>query len=145
MWGRIPESRTSISDVIRSVHTQLLEAEQDRRDRQLEPLFETKGLTLEIQFLVASEKELKGGVKAWVVEAGASGRRTSSSTHKMILELGVVTPGQPHPKPETQQEYGDAKRQFRDKDLAGLTGMYPREPWDKGSADAQDEDDAGAK
>ena len=58
--------------------------------------FEVGEITLEIQVEVERNIEASGGVSFWVVELGAQGSRTATSTHKITIPLKPIRkPGEP--------------------------------------------------
>ncbi|WP_175408976.1 trypco2 family protein [Streptomyces sp. TRM64462] len=74
-----------LADAIASVRDQLIDAA--RRATGHPVAFEMGEIQME--FTIELRKELKGGtkVKAWVVEAGADGTRTSGRTHRVAFTL----------------------------------------------------------
>ncbi|MEV7426143.1 MULTISPECIES: trypco2 family protein [unclassified Streptomyces] len=74
-----------LADAIESVRDQLLDAATRATGRPL--AFEVGDI--EMEFTLELRKEVKGGLKvrAWVVEAGADGARTSGHTHKVAFTL----------------------------------------------------------
>ncbi|MEW1721792.1 trypco2 family protein [Streptomyces sp. NPDC093109] len=74
-----------LADAIQSVRDQLLDAATRATGQPM--AFEVGDIQME--FTLELRKEIKGGlkVKAWVVEAGADGARTSAHTHKVAFTL----------------------------------------------------------
>ncbi|GGT37747.1 trypco2 family protein [Streptomyces purpureus] len=77
--------RIELADAIASVRDQLVEAAT--RSSGLPLSFEVGDIDME--FTIELRKEVKGSgkVKAWVVEAGADGSRTSGQTHRVSFTL----------------------------------------------------------
>ncbi|WP_240134258.1 trypco2 family protein [Streptomyces sp. MUM 178J] len=77
-----------LADAIQSIRDQLLEAAALGTGQPLD--FEVGDIQME--FTLELRKEVKGGtkVKAWVVEAGADGTRTTGHTHKVAFTLKPV-------------------------------------------------------
>ncbi|MFI1400625.1 trypco2 family protein [Streptomyces sp. NPDC020681] len=74
-----------LADAIQSVRDQLIEAATRSAGRPV--VFEVGDIQME--FTIELRKEVKAGakVKAWVVEAGADGTRTTGQTHKVAFTL----------------------------------------------------------
>ncbi|MFF3404040.1 trypco2 family protein [Streptomyces sp. NPDC002659] len=74
-----------LADAIQSVRDQLLDAATRATDQPL--AFEVGDIQME--FTIELRKEASGGlkVKAWVVEGGADGARTTGHTHKVAFTL----------------------------------------------------------
>jgi hypothetical protein len=74
-----------LADAIQSVRDQLLDAATRATGAPM--AFELGDIQME--FTLELRKEIKGGtkVKAWVVEAGTDGTRTTGHTHKVAFTL----------------------------------------------------------
>jgi hypothetical protein len=60
-------------------------AAEDAEDAALR--FELGAVQLEAEFAVQRTGSADGRIRFWVVEAGASGQRTNSTTHRVTLSL----------------------------------------------------------
>jgi len=71
--------RLGLSDFIKSVRAELIEASTHEGD----PILELKDVELEVSFVVG--KNAKGGVKLWVVDAGGEYSKQQTQTVKLTM------------------------------------------------------------
>jgi hypothetical protein len=74
-----------LADAIRVLRRELVDAVEKGRDEQLR--FRIESIELELQAALTREAGAKGGLKAWVFELGAEGRRETASTQTVTLTL----------------------------------------------------------
>ncbi|WP_335983577.1 MULTISPECIES: trypco2 family protein [Streptomycetaceae] len=80
-----------LADAVEAVRAGLMEGAV--RGAGAEVRFEVGEIRMEFTVELQRTRTGRGGVKAWIVEAGAEGSRTSGSTHTVALTL--------HPKSAT--------------------------------------------
>ena len=110
-----------IANVIRAVHAELIKSEQMREKSGLEALFRTKQFELELNFVVSSSAEGRGGIELKVVgllglDVGGGGEIKQEQIQKIKLVFETVEgeplgtlPG-PRPRPGM---YPDTKPKFQ--------------------------------
>ncbi len=79
-----------IKDLIRQIHTELIESQQERESKGTPTLFEVKKLTIEAHFVVSDEREVETGIGLSLIKAGLNGNYKNEEVHKITLELGVT-------------------------------------------------------
>ncbi len=79
------EGRIELANLISMLRDELDLAQQ--RARNTSPQLVVQGIDLEVSFSFTKEAGAKGGVKFWVVEAGAEGKLGSERVHKVTLHL----------------------------------------------------------
>jgi len=79
-----------IKDVLHAVRAQLIEAEQERINRGLMPLFQVQSLDLELQAIVEEDNKTKGSAEIKIVGAGFERSSRQQHTTKITLHLQTV-------------------------------------------------------
>jgi hypothetical protein len=74
-----------LSEAINAVRNELLEAK--RLGEGTEMPFDVGDIEIEFSFTLTKERSAQGGVKVWVLEAGASGTSGSATVHKVTVGL----------------------------------------------------------
>lgn len=82
--------KVSFGEMIRAISDDLREGQTERIADGLPPLFKVNSLELEVNFVIEKSEDAKGGVKFWVIEAGAGVGSKHSTTHKAKLQLEVA-------------------------------------------------------
>ena len=109
-----------IAKVIRAVHDELIESELMRKKTGVEGLFRTKQLELELNFVVSSSTEGRGGIELQVVglggfNLGGGGEIKQEQIQKIKLVFETIKgapgelPARP-PKPVTSPLYPKVAR-----------------------------------
>jgi len=84
-----------VKDLIRRVHQELLESQQEREKSGEHPIFEVESLTIEVNFVIVQSKEAKGevGFKLITVAEGDLGGTKSyqqQQIQKITLSLTAL-------------------------------------------------------
>jgi hypothetical protein len=84
-----------IANVIRAVHEELIESERMRREQGLQGLFRTKQFALELNFVVSSSAEGRGGIELQVVglfgfDLGGRGEIKQEQIQKIKLVFETI-------------------------------------------------------
>ncbi|MFG2500421.1 trypco2 family protein [Streptomyces sp. NPDC048441] len=74
-----------LAEMIAQLRGELAAAMVAAKDEELR--FELGAVELEAEFAVQRSAGADGRIRFWVVEAGASGQRMNSSTHRVTLSL----------------------------------------------------------
>ncbi|MEU6677455.1 trypco2 family protein [Streptomyces sp. NPDC046925] len=74
-----------LAEMIAQLRGELAAAMAAAQDEELR--FELGPVQLEAEFAVQRSEAADGRIRFWVVEAGASGQRTASTTHRVTLSL----------------------------------------------------------
>lgn len=83
---------TPLSDIVEALRNDLVQS-AEHRPAGWEPLFEVTEATVEVQVVFERNKEVKGGLKAYVVDISAGGAEKSTSGHKVTLKLVPAAAG----------------------------------------------------
>lgn len=84
------DSLIGLPDAIRSLRIQLYEAMQEGERKALR--FRVDPVELEFEVQVTQESGVEGGIKFWVISAGAKGSRATAASHRIKLILHPLTP-----------------------------------------------------
>jgi hypothetical protein len=85
------DSLIGLPDAIRSLRMQLYEAMREGGREALR--FRVDPVELEFEVEVTREAGVEGGVKFWVISAGAKGTVATAATHRIKLTLHPQSPG----------------------------------------------------
>ena len=85
------EENLSFSDIIRTVHKDLILSENMRIDTQMEPLFKVSSLTLEINFVVEKLNNKSRELNLKVVTLGSTKNINHSEINKVTLHLEALS------------------------------------------------------
>lgn len=88
--SKLDNKNVLVKDLIRQIHTELIESQQERQDSGHPPLFEVKKLTIEAHFVVSNERDIDTGIGLTLVKAGLNRNYKKEEVHKITLELGVT-------------------------------------------------------
>ena len=83
------DDRIPLAQAIQGLREELLEAM--RAGSQAEIRFGVSGVEMEFEVEASRAAEAEGGVKFWVVNAGAKGTTSSATTQRLKLSLVPVT------------------------------------------------------
>jgi hypothetical protein len=78
-----------VADAVRALRDELTAAIAAGRDEDLR--FRVGPVEMEFQVAVARETSGSGKIRFWVVDMGASGKVTSTATHKVKLSLEPIS------------------------------------------------------
>jgi hypothetical protein len=78
-------SEPDLSDILRKVHSELLRSESRRESQGVPSLFALTEFTLELNFVLKSESQNRGGFDLKVVTAGAESKYASEKVQKITL------------------------------------------------------------
>ena len=78
----------TLSEAIQNLRGELLVAMQAAPGEALQ--FRLGPIEMELEVEVTRELSAKGGLKWWLIEAGAEAKRASSATHKIKLVLEPI-------------------------------------------------------
>lgn len=76
-----------INQLLRQVHTALLDAQSERLKNNEAAIFEVDSLTLEVHFVAIEEASAKGGFDFKIVSAGVGQKFDEQQVHKVVLNL----------------------------------------------------------
>ena len=82
-------SNITLSEAIQNLRSELLAAMQADASEALR--FRLGPIEMELEVEVTREVSGKGGLKWWLIEAGAEAKRGTSATHKIKLVLEPIT------------------------------------------------------
>ncbi|MEF1330606.1 trypco2 family protein [Vibrio sp. M260121] len=82
-----------IKELVRQVHNELYESQEERELQGQDALFEVEKLTIEANFIVTDSETESGGIDFKLLKYNAGGSSKNERVHKVILEL--VTPSKP--------------------------------------------------
>ena len=85
MSGAGQDGRIELSAAVRAVRRELLAAAQEGAGEPLR--FEVGPIQMEFTVELTAEAGVSGGVRAWVLNAGAEARATRGSTHRVSFTL----------------------------------------------------------
>lgn len=78
-----------IKELIRRVHDELIESQEEREINGIAPLFTVKDMTIEVNFVAEKSLSAKGGLDFKVVTVGGNTDIKSQQIHKITLNLEV--------------------------------------------------------
>lgn len=78
-------SEPDLSDILRKVHSELLRSESRRESQGVPSLFALSEFTLELNFVLKSESQNRGGFDLKLVTAGAESKYASEKIQKITL------------------------------------------------------------
>jgi hypothetical protein len=81
----VAEQLVGLADAVRALRAELNAAVEEGRDEAIR--FELGTVQMEFLVEVAKEAGADAGIRFWVVSLGAKGGVTSTSTHRVTLEL----------------------------------------------------------
>jgi hypothetical protein len=84
------EQGIPLADLIEAVRDEMEEAAARARHRRLQ--FEVQDLQLEVEVATTGTKGVDGGLKLWVLTAGAKASRENAATQKVSIKLSAVSP-----------------------------------------------------
>jgi hypothetical protein len=86
---QMAEAGIPLADLVDAVRAELEIAATSARDKRLQ--FEVQEVQLEVEVATTGSREGGGGLKIWVVTAGAKASKTDTATHKVTLTMTAVT------------------------------------------------------
>lgn len=115
--GAGPIRSLFIKELIRRVHQELVESQQEREASGQPPIFQVQQMTVEVNFVITESSEAKGGLEFKVitvggVDLGGSKGYQQQQVHKITLLLSALP-------------YDDAAK-LKDLEESG-SGVLPRE------------------
>ncbi len=87
----------SFGDMVGAISRDLKKSQANREANKQSPLFKVDSLELEVNFAVAKDTTVDGGIKFWVIQAGAGVASKQSTTHKAKLHLKLNRGGEDDP------------------------------------------------
>lgn len=88
------ETDVSLREMIAALRTELAEAQAEGKHKL--PRFQIESSEIEVKVTVTREAKLNGGVKFWVINAGAEGKDAQETAVILKLKLNVFD-GEPEP------------------------------------------------
>ena len=82
-----PKISLPLKEIIRSIHCQLIESENERKDMKLPAAFHVKNVELEMNFIIEREFETQAEANIVVVDANSSYKYRKEEVHKIKLTL----------------------------------------------------------
>jgi hypothetical protein len=80
----------SIKELIQAVRNELVESENERRQKKIDPLFVVDSLKIEVNFVVENKKDTGGKFNLQVVDIGRNVVYTEQQIHKITLDLKTI-------------------------------------------------------
>jgi hypothetical protein len=78
-----------IKELIRKVHQELIDSQNERESNGMDPLFYVKDLTIEANFIVETEVNGGGGIRFGIVSINGGAKYNSHQVHKITLTLST--------------------------------------------------------
>ena len=78
-----------IKDIIRQVHKELIESQEEREAEGQEPLFTVESLKIEANFVAVDDKHAETGFGFHLLKAGANISYKKEQIHKITLNLTI--------------------------------------------------------
>ena len=138
MWGKKKESKKSnrvieslfIKELIRRVHQELLESQEEREKSNQAPLFKVEEMTIEVNFVAIESKEMKGGLDFKVIAIGgvdlSKGKKyQQQQIHKITLTLRAIPSGHDETDKVSPRENGGKGVPRGVFPYGGLPGSFP--------------------
>lgn len=85
MSGLEPSAQIELSAAVRAIRRELTEAAAQAEGEQVR--FEVGPIEMEFTVELTHEAGVKGGVRAWVLSAGADARASHAATHRISVTL----------------------------------------------------------
>ena len=85
----VKDERIGLPETIRSLRAELAQAMEEGAGQELQ--FRVGAVELEFEVQVSRETGAEGGIKFWVVSAGARGTTATASTHRVKICLQPQT------------------------------------------------------
>ena len=85
MSGSGYDGRVELSAAVRAIRRELLAAAQEGADEPVR--FEVGPIEMEFTVELTAEAGVNGGVRAWVLNAGAEAKASRGSTHRVCFTL----------------------------------------------------------
>ena len=83
------EKSLFIKDLVRQVHKELLESQQEREAKGDSALFKVEKLTIEANFIVTDDQQTSAGIGFHLLKADAKVNYKTEQVHKVTLKLGL--------------------------------------------------------
>ena len=87
-----------LKELIRSIHTELVESQADREQTGMPPLFSVNGLDLEMHFTVSETGHTGGKIDLKIISVGSDHTIKEEQIHRITLHLRALDP-EPYPRP----------------------------------------------
>jgi hypothetical protein len=111
-----------IKELIRQVHNELAESQEERELEGQDALFEVEKLTIEANFIATDSETESGGIDFKLLKYNAGGSSKNERVHKVTLELTTPTkPVKKKVKPQTKSTGGGSGGGFG----SPVKGMNP--------------------
>lgn len=78
-----------LSDVLEHIHQDLVES-AEKRTQDWEGLFQIESAEVELHVRIRRDSQVKGGIKACVIDLGASGSKAKEHSHKITVRLTPI-------------------------------------------------------
>jgi len=86
MASEPPYGEMLVSEVLEDIHRDLVES-AEKRTGDWNPLFRIEDVEIELHVRVKRDAQMGGGIKAYVVNFGASGSEAEERSHKISVRL----------------------------------------------------------
>ncbi|HNW91049.1 MAG TPA: hypothetical protein PK664_05680 [Paludibacteraceae bacterium] len=77
----------NLKELIHTVRQELIDSENERKSKGLDPLFKVDNLKIEVNFVVEKTKKTGGKLGIKIIDIGHDVTYSSQQVHKIVLEL----------------------------------------------------------